>query len=66
MLTCKLDSDGSAALLIKGARRVGKSTLAKIFAEQEYRVGKRYLIYTKDLRNEGNMTYLPAYMTLFL
>ncbi len=30
------------------------------------RVNKRYLIYTKDLRREGNITYLPAYMTMFL
>lgn len=30
------------------------------------RVNKRYLIYTKDLRKEVNMIYLPAYMTLFL
>lgn len=30
------------------------------------RVNKRYLIYTKDLRKEQNIIYLPAYMTLFL
>lgn len=30
------------------------------------RIGQRYLIYTKDLRKEGNITYLPAYMTQFL
>ena len=30
------------------------------------RVNKRYLIYTKDLRKEENIIYLPAYMTLFL
>ncbi len=30
------------------------------------RVGNRYLIYTKDLRKEGMITYLPAYMTQFL
>lgn len=33
----KQDSKGSTALLIKGARRVGKSTLAQTFAEQEYK-----------------------------
>lgn len=36
MLQWKQDSNGSTALLIKGARRVGKSTLAKQFAENEY------------------------------
>ncbi|MDE5788260.1 MAG: AAA family ATPase [Bacteroidaceae bacterium] len=30
------------------------------------RVSKRYLIYTKDLRKDENIIYLPAYMTLFL
>lgn len=30
------------------------------------RVNKRYLVYTKDLRKEENITYLPVYMTLFL
>jgi len=30
------------------------------------RVDKRYLIYTRDLRKDGNITYLPVYMTMFL
>lgn len=29
-------------------------------------VNKRYLIYTKDLRREGSVIYLPVYMTPFL
>ena len=36
MLEWKLDSDGSTALLIEGARRVGKSTLARQFGKNEY------------------------------
>lgn len=36
MLQWKQERDGSTALLIKGARRVGKSTLAEEFAKQEY------------------------------
>ena len=36
MLQWKLEREGSTALLIKGARRVGKSTLAETFARQEY------------------------------
>lgn len=36
MLRWKQERDGSTALLIKGARRVGKSTLAESFARQEY------------------------------
>lgn len=36
MLNWKHDSNGESALLIKGARRVGKSTLAQQFAQNEY------------------------------
>jgi predicted AAA+ superfamily ATPase len=36
MLQWKQERDGSTALLIKGARRVGKSTLAEEFAKNEY------------------------------
>lgn len=36
MLRWKQERDGSTALLIQGARRVGKSTLAEEFAKNEY------------------------------
>lgn len=36
MLAWKQKRDGSTALLIKGARRVGKSTIAEEFAKNEY------------------------------
>ena len=36
MLNWKQTRDGSTALLIKGARRVGKSTIAEEFARREY------------------------------
>lgn len=37
MLDWKREKDGSTALLIQGARRVGKSTVAKEFARHEYK-----------------------------
>lgn len=37
MLNWKQTRDGSTALLIKGARRVGKSTIAEEFARREYK-----------------------------
>ena len=37
MLQWKKERGGSTALLIKGARRVGKSTLAETFAQNEYK-----------------------------
>lgn len=36
MLRWKQESDGHTALLIKGARRIGKSTIAEEFARKEY------------------------------
>lgn len=35
MLRWKKESDGRTALLIKGARRIGKSTIAEEFARKE-------------------------------
>lgn len=37
MLEWKREDKGSTALLIKGARRVGKSTLVEMFAKKEYK-----------------------------
>lgn len=37
MLEWKRESNGSTALLVKGARRVGKSTLVEEFGRSEYR-----------------------------
>ena len=36
MLAWKRDKDGTTALMIKGARRTGKSTIAEEFAKKEY------------------------------
>lgn len=36
MLDWKRTKDGARALLIKGARRVGKSTITEEFARREY------------------------------
>ena len=36
LLAWKRQSDGHSALLIEGARRIGKSTIAEEFAKNEY------------------------------
>ena len=41
MLKWKTEHNGDSALLIQGARRIGKSTLAETFAQKEY---KSYLL----------------------
>ena len=30
------------------------------------RIGKKYLVYTKDLKKEGDILYLPIYMAMFI
>ena len=37
MLVWKKESNGESALLIEGPRRVGKSTIVRLFAQNEYR-----------------------------
>ena len=36
LLQWKREADGESAMLIEGARRVGKSYLARLFAKNEY------------------------------
>lgn len=38
ILQWKQDNDGKSALLIEGARRVGKSTVVEAFAKREYKL----------------------------
>ena len=37
MLAWKEERNGETALLIEGARRIGKSTIAEVFAANEYK-----------------------------
>lgn len=63
-----LFSDGFKVSPIE-VRSSGYKTHASLDAFcQKYsdRVQNRYLIYTKDLKKEGEMVYLPVYMTMFL
>lgn len=50
MLQWKTTRKGSTALLIKGARRVGKSTLVEEFAKREY---KSYILIDFSLENKA-------------
>lgn len=42
------------------------SSLDKIKKKYTGKIGERYIIYTKDLRMENDIVYLPVYMTLCL
>lgn len=72
MLHWKKESNGSTALLIEGARRVGKSTIAEEFAKREYssymlvdftRVTEEFKLMFLDLRTDLDslFLYLSAY-----
>lgn len=50
MLQWKKDSDGHTALLVKGARRIGKSTIAEEFARTEY---ESYIIIDFSIADEA-------------
>lgn len=71
MLNWKQESAGSTALLIEGARRIGKSTVAEAFAQQNY---KDYLLIDfslegqeiKDLFTNGMGNLDAFFRNLFL
>ena len=71
MLEWKMNSNGKSALMIDGARRVGKSTIAEEFAKNEY---DDYLLIdfvnaSKDIKdnfdNLGNMDVFFRNLFLF-
>ena len=65
LLKWKNTSDGSTALLIEGARRVGKSTVAEFFAKKEY---ESYILidfafapqHIQDLFKDGRYDYIET------
>lgn len=61
-------SDGAkiAPIEVKSSGYKAHASLDRFCEKFSSRVNKRYLIYTKDFRKEGNIIYLPAYMTMFL
>ena len=54
MLTWKSESNGASALMIEGARRVGKTTLVKEFAANEYD-SFVYIDFSKEDREVANL-----------
>lgn len=70
LLKWKDESDGSSAIMIEGARRVGKSTVAEEFAKNEYEdyiivdFGKDGEDYRNNFQNIGSLT--EFFRNLFL
>ncbi|MCM1047596.1 MAG: AAA family ATPase [Clostridiales bacterium] len=67
MLKWKTASNGSKALLIEGARRIGKSTIAEVFAQNEY---KSYIIIdfndASEAVKDAFINYLQDLDTFFM
>ena len=61
LLRWKRESNGSRALLLEGARRVGKSTLAKEFAEKEYAA---HLVIDFSEASDDSLLWTAATITL--
>ena len=70
LLDWKTAGKGRTALLIEGARRIGKSTIVKEFARKEYRsyllIDFNNVSHPKNLKEADNTLFIPAYMTFCL
>lgn len=51
---------------VKSSGYKAHTSLDEFSKKYSDRILKKYLIYTKDLKIDGDLTYLPVYMTLFL
>ena len=58
MLDWKQQSDGRTALLIEGARRIGKSTVVEEFARNEY---ESYIMIDFQRHQRGSELFLRMY-----
>lgn len=60
------DGDKVSPIEVKSSGYKAHASLDAFCLKFSSRIKKRYLIYTKDLHKEGNILYLPIYMTMFL
>lgn len=60
------DGDKVVPIEVKSSGYKAHVSLDAFCTKFSSRVSRPYLIYTKDLRKEGNLLYLPVYMTMFL
>ena len=60
------DGDKVSPIEVKSSGYKTHASLDAFCNKFSARIRNRYLIYTKDLRKEEDILYLPAYMTMFL
>lgn len=60
------DGDKVTPIEVKSSGYKAHASIDSFCEKFSSRIRRKYLIYTKDLRKEGDMVCLPAYMTMFL
>ena len=60
------DSDKICPVEVKSSGYKVHASLDAFCRRFSSRISNKYLIYTKDLRKDGDILYLPTYMTMFL
>lgn len=60
------DSDKICPVEVKSSGYKAHASLDAFCRKFSSRISNKYLIYTKDLRKDGDILYLPTYMTMFL
>lgn len=60
------DGDKVCPIEVKSSGYKAHASLDAFCRKFSHRIKNKYLVYTKDLRTEDDVLYLPAYMTMFL
>ena len=60
------DADKVSPIEVKSSSYKTHASLDAFCKRYSARIKNKYLVYTKDLRKEEDVVYLPAYMTMFL
>ena len=51
---------------VKSGKNYTISSISKFSEKFKSKLGKKYIIHTKDLTKKDDIYYLPVYMTMFL
>ena len=60
------DEDKVSPVEVKSSGYKAHASLDAFCGKFSARIKNKYLIYTKDMRKEADMLYMPVYMTMFL
>ena len=60
------DEDKVSPVEVKSSGYTAHASLDAFCGKFSARIKNKYLIYTKDMRKEADMLYMPVYMTMFL